>query len=104
MTEPDEYGAINFCCSGQENHIIYTGELYPIKVAKFGPVVANIPAQPRPQLERGYGRNWDRQGQIHTNDHITKHSKDGPRQIFDVNPFINISANCRSEFIGPVLL
>lgn len=92
MKKPDNWDAIHFCCGGQDAHRIYTEELYPIKTVEFGPISANVPHNGIPQLERGYGKNWSTEGQIHNNDHITKQGKGGPTKVFDVSPYLNQSA------------
>ena len=94
MAPPNKYfnNAIRFFSRGNEDHWIAPEELYPIKKINFGPVTANAPFDPVPQLDRGYGKNWSKEGQIHTQDHVTKQGRGGPRQIFDVKPFLNVSA------------
>ena len=84
--------SINFLSIGNEDHWIAPEELYPIKKINFGPVTANAPFDPVPQLDRGYGKDWSKKGQIHGHDHITKQGIGGPCRVFDVEPFLNVSA------------
>jgi hypothetical protein len=94
----EHYETIRFL-DGNDNHWIHPDELHPLKTINFGPVRANIPRDPVPQLDRGYGKDWPVQGQIHTNDHVTKQGRGGPRRVFDVAPFLNISASYSSQEI-----
>ena len=93
MKKPDKYNdTIRFLSKCNGNHYIYPDELYPIQQINFGPVTANTPRDPLPQLDRGYGKNWPKEGQIHIYNHVTKQRKEGPIKIFDVSPFLNVSA------------
>lgn len=93
MLEPDKHhNSIRFLSSGNDEHWISPEELFPLKKIQFGPVTAMAPSNPLPQLDRGYGIEWSKQGQIHTCDHVTKQGRGGPRQVFDVAPFRGVSA------------
>ena len=104
QNDPTEKNEIIFCDYVHYRHRIYIHELYPLKLVNFGPIEVMAPADPLPQLERGYHSSWAERGELHNVDHIQKQGLGGPRRAFDMSPFKGKCAEWDASAFNPKVI